>query len=68
MTWFSLLVLIPLVRRGGHRRRAAAGTATSTTLTNAQTWAALKLTVGQSLLVTAVNVVIGTVDRLGAGP
>jgi len=30
------------------------------TLTNPQTWAAIKLTVGQSLFVTAVNVVMGT--------
>ena len=59
VTWFSLLVLIPL---SALVATAAAGgwDAYVTTLTNAQTLAALKLTVGQSLLVTAVNVVIGT--------
>ena len=58
LLWFSLLVLIPL----------AAVVATAATggwagfwdvLTNAQTAAALQLTVGTSLLVTAVNVVMG---------
>jgi len=59
VTWFSLLVLIPL---SALVATAAAGGwgAYVTTLTNDQTLAALKLTVGQSLLVTAVNVVIGT--------
>ena len=59
MLWFSLLVLIPLA--------AIVATAGSDgwhgyvdTLTNPQSWAAIKLTVGQSLLVTAVNVVMGT--------
>src|SRR4029079_272407 len=59
MTWFSLLVLLPL--------GAIVATAGQNgwqgyvdTLTNPQTWAAIKLTVGQSLLVTAVNVVMGT--------
>ena len=59
MTWFSLLVLIPLA--------AIVATAGQNgwqgyvdTLTNPQTWAAIKLTVGQSLLVTGVNVVMGT--------
>jgi sulfate transport system permease protein len=33
----------------------------ASTLTSPQAWAAIRLTVGQSLLVTAVNVVIGTV-------
>ncbi|UYM07462.1 sulfate ABC transporter permease subunit CysT [Solicola gregarius] len=58
--WFSLLVLIPLA--------AVVATAAGggwdqyvTTLSNAQTWAAIRLTVGQSLVVTAVNVVMGTV-------
>ena len=59
MIWFSLLVLIPL----------AAVVYTSTenglsgfweTLSNEQTAAALRLTVGTSLLVTLVNVVMGT--------
>ena len=59
MTWFSLLVLIPLA--------AIVATAGDEgwhgyvdTLTNPQTWAAIKLTVGQSLLVTAINIVMGT--------
>ena len=59
LTWFSLLVLIPLcliivqASKGGW-------SAYADTLSNPQTAAALKLTVGQSLLVTAVNVVFGT--------
>lgn len=59
MVWFSLLVLIPLA--------AIVATAGADgwqgyvdTLTNPQTWAAIKLTVGQSLLVTGINVVMGT--------
>jgi sulfate transport system permease protein len=59
MVWFSLLVLIPLA--------AIVATAGDDgwhgyvdTLTNPQSWAAIRLTVGQSLLVTAVNVVMGT--------
>jgi sulfate transport system permease protein len=59
LTWFSLLVLIPLA--------AIVATAGDEgwhgyvdTLTNPQTWAAIKLTVGQSLLVTGINVVMGT--------
>ncbi|PVG82539.1 sulfate ABC transporter permease subunit CysT [Nocardioides gansuensis] len=60
VTWFSLLVLIPLsalvvtAAGGGWDAYARA-------LTNGQTWAAIQLTVGQALLVTGVNVVIGTV-------
>jgi len=59
VTWFSLLVLIPLAALVA----TAAGGGWDEyvkTLTNEQTFAALKLTVGQSLFVTAVNVVIGT--------
>jgi sulfate transport system permease protein len=59
LMWFSLLVLIPLA--------AIVATAGEEgwqgyvdTLTNPQTWAAIKLTVGQSLLVTGVNIVMGT--------
>ncbi|MBI2243878.1 MAG: sulfate ABC transporter permease subunit CysT [Nocardioides sp.] len=60
MIWFSLLVLIPL---------AAVVAAASAggwdgylrVLQNDQTWAAIKLTVTQSLAVTLVNVVMGTV-------
>jgi sulfate/thiosulfate transport system permease protein len=59
MLWFSLLVLIPLgaivVTAGGDGWHGYVDT-----LTNPQSWAAIKLTVGQSLLVTAVNVVMGT--------
>ena len=60
MLWFSLLVLIPL----------AAVVATSvaggwdnvwTTVTNDQTIAAVRLTVTQAALVTALNVVMGTI-------
>jgi sulfate transport system permease protein len=59
MMWFSLLVLIPLVAivvtasEGGWSGFADA-------LTNEQTAAAIKLTVGMAFLVTAVNVVMGT--------
>ncbi|MBB6627337.1 sulfate ABC transporter permease subunit CysT [Nocardioides sp. KIGAM211] len=60
MIWFSLLVLIPLA--------ALVVTAGSggldqyvTTLSNGQTWAAIRLTVGQALVVTVLNVVLGTV-------
>jgi sulfate transport system permease protein len=59
LTWFSLLVLIPLAlvvvsaTEGGWQTFAD-------TLSNPQTAAALRLTVTQALLVTAVNVVMGT--------
>ncbi|MEO6472176.1 MAG: sulfate ABC transporter permease subunit CysT [Aeromicrobium sp.] len=59
LTWFSLLVLIPLcliivqASKGGWGIYAE-------TLSNPETAAALKLTVGQALLVTLVNVVFGT--------
>ena len=59
MIWFSLLVLIPLTAvvvtasQGGW-------TAFWATITNEQTAAAIKLTVGHALMVTAVNVVMGT--------
>ena len=59
IVWFSLLVLIPL--------SAVVVSASDRgwsgyvhTLTNPQTMAAVRLTVGQSLLVTLVNVVMGT--------
>jgi sulfate transport system permease protein len=59
MLWFSLLVLIPLaaivVTASDH------GLATyKDTLTDARTFDALKLTVGVSLLTTAINMVMGT--------
>ena len=59
MIWFSLLVLIPLVAvivqatQGGWAAYAAA-------LTSPQTIAALELTVGHAVLVTAINIVMGT--------
>jgi sulfate transport system permease protein len=59
MVWFSLLVLIPLsaivATAGGEGWHGYLDT-----LTNPQSWAAIKLTVGQSLLVTGINVVMGT--------
>ena len=59
MIWFSLLVLIPL---GALVVTATAGGWGQyvTTLGNAQTWAAIRLTVGQALYVTLLNVVMGT--------
>ena len=60
MVWFSILVLTPLT--------AVVVTASENgwsqyvdTLQNPQTWAAIRLTVTQALLVTAINVVMGTV-------
>ena len=60
VTWFSLLVLIPLAALVF---TAAGGGWDSyvTTLTNPQTFDAISLTVGISLLVTVINVVVGTV-------
>jgi sulfate transport system permease protein len=59
LTWFSLLVLIPLT---AVLVQASAGgwSAYWDALTGPQTLAALKLTVGQAIQVTAVNVVMGT--------
>ena len=60
MVWFSLLVLIPLA--------AIVATAGSggwdqyvTTLSNPQTWAAIRLTVTQAVVITLLNVVMGTI-------
>ena len=60
MVWFSLLVLIPLT---AVIATAAGGGWSSyfSVLSNPQTWAAVTLTVTQSFLVTAINVVMGTV-------
>ena len=60
MIWFSLLVLIPL---SAVVAAASAGgwDGYLRVLQNDQTWAAIKLTVTQSLAVTIVNVVMGTV-------
>jgi sulfate transport system permease protein len=59
LIWFSVLVLIPIAAivatAGGEGWHGYVDT-----LTNPQSWAAIKLTVGQSLLVTGVNVVMGT--------
>jgi sulfate/thiosulfate transport system permease protein len=59
LTWFSLLVLIPLT---AVLVQASAGgwSAYWDALSSPQTLAALRLTVGQAVLVTAVNVVMGT--------
>jgi len=60
LVWFSVLVLLPLAAVVG---AAAAGGwgAFWNTLTDAQTFAALRLTVVEAALVTVVNAVIGTV-------
>jgi sulfate transport system permease protein len=60
LVWFSVLVLIPLAAVIG---AAAAGGwgAFWDTLTDAQTFAALRLTVVEALLVTLANAVIGTI-------
>ncbi len=60
VTWFSLLVLIPLAALVATAAGAGWGGFTSA-LTNDQTFAAIRLTVGEALAVTAVNVVVGTV-------
>jgi len=60
MLWFSILVLLPLsavvaaAAEGGWGRYLSV-------LQNDQTWAAVTLTVSQAVLVTLVNVVVGTV-------
>ena len=59
MLWFSLLVLIPLAAVSSPRPTAGwAGFWNA--ITNEQTRAAIRLTVGTALLVTVVNVVMGT--------
>ena len=60
VTWFSLLVLIPLTAlivtaaKGGWDNYVS-------TLSNPQSWAAIRLTIVQSALVTVMNVVLGTI-------
>jgi len=60
MIWFSLLVLIPLTAV-----IAAAGAGGWSgyvdVLSNEQTWSAVTLTVTQALVVTGINIVVGTV-------
>ncbi len=58
--WFSILVLIPL---GAVVVAATVGgwSGLWSTLTNAQTQAAIVLTLGQAALVTVLNVVVGTI-------
>lgn len=60
LVWFSVLVLLPLAAVVG---AAAAGgwSAFAGTLTDPQTFAALKLTVLEAVGVTVVNAVVGTV-------
>lgn len=59
MVWFSLLVMIPLIAvvvtgsEGGWSEFWRA-------ISNEQTFAAIRLTVGSALIVTAINVVMGT--------
>ena len=57
--WFSLLVLIPLTAVVVKTQEGGWETFRET-LTNPQTAAALRLTIGQAALVTAINVVMGT--------
>src|SRR3954471_11592858 len=59
MVWFSLLVLIPLAAVIATAGEDGFG-AFKDALTNPQTLNALKLTIGSSLVVTAVNIVMGT--------
>jgi sulfate transport system permease protein len=60
MLWFSLLVLVPL---SAIIAAAAAGGWDNyvNVLTDPQTWNALKLTVSQAVIVTLVNIVMGTI-------
>lgn len=60
MIWFSLLVLIPLVAIIVTAGEGGWGGYVNV-LRSDQTWAAVQLTVTQSLIVTAVNVVVGTI-------
>ena len=59
MIWFSLVVLIPL-SAVVFKAWSGGWDAYWKVITNEQTWAAIKLTVVQSLLITLVNVVMGT--------
>ncbi|MCU1359721.1 MAG: sulfate transporter, inner rane subunit CysT [Ilumatobacteraceae bacterium] len=59
MIWFSLLVLIPL-SAVIVKAQSGGWDGYWNTISNPQTWAAIKLTVEQSLMVTALNIVMGT--------
>ena len=59
LIWFSLLDLIPLAAVGATAVQGG-WAAFWDTITNEQTAAAIKLTVGQALLVTGINIVMGT--------
>src|SRR5688572_1894007 len=59
MLWFSLLVLLPLAAVVVTASEGGWSHAWST-ITQEQTAAAIRLTVGMALAVTAVNVVMGT--------
>ncbi|WP_340540823.1 sulfate ABC transporter permease subunit CysT [Nocardioides sp. GXZ039] len=60
LVWFSILVMLPLAAVVGVTVEGGWGPFWGT-LTDPQTFAALRLTVVQALLVTAVNVVVGTI-------
>jgi sulfate transport system permease protein len=60
LTWFSLLVLIPLAMVVATAAAGGVGGFLDT-VTSSQTFAAIELTVLESLLVTVLNVVMGTV-------
>ena len=59
MVWFSLLVLIPL-SAVVVKAQSGGWDGYWDTITNAQTWAAIKLTVQHSVMVTLLNIVMGT--------
>jgi sulfate transport system permease protein len=60
LVWFSILVMLPLAAVVGASVEGGLG-AFARTLTDAQTFAALRLTVVEALLVTLANAVLGTV-------
>lgn len=60
MLWFSILVLLPLSAVVATAAEGGIGGYIDV-LRNDQTWAAVTLTVGQALIVTLINVVVGTI-------
>jgi sulfate transport system permease protein len=60
MVWFSVLVLLPLSAVVAAAAEGGWGNYLDV-LRNDQTWAAVTLTVGQALIVTVVNIFIGTI-------